>query len=574
MDELPETISPPPKPNREERESNNVIKARLRQKLAAIVPPSDEEEVIEQIENRQSSKIRDLISANFNEASEQRSTFLPSVKPKLDPRASVESNRPNNQLKKFTVERSVVQEPVQPLPSAEATAQKVDAANETINLKEGSRFEIQLPDEPKTVTSSNPKPKVTFTEPTPLPNKVEINSSILEENVSPEMDAEDMVREAIALKWIRMEAHFREIALQCAEQLTETHDYLNPQNWHLYLSYTTSSSSGFAAYSFARSLAARESEDKELFELRAASIGLSADCLFHAKVKKPFVQVVEAKPKSALDYWKMLKDSIGVGFRSGVHREEVCCEETLEAWFASQELVGMHSRSHPMFGRLLGMQFEAKSRIILAGKMEREVMAKSWEKLTLATFLDIIHLGAIFAGFEYPVFSCILLSNYPPSVLETETLLMVIRDIGEYLLIRHHYSNVFDSSIADPRICSVRSGRLSWPLAVAVEHADVTQLSVLRRCYGSDDPLAVLKVKAVFEDIGVPGKFVEWERAARAHCWRGIQQISEEKLVTALQLFFEEPFLALTHRYSAVLDDIINQYSDEKTVTDSNASFD
>ena len=95
------------------------------------------------------------------------------------------------------------------------------------------------------------------------------------------------------------------------------------------------------------------------------------------------------------------------------------------------------------------------------------VESNSLHKLTLSTYFDIMRLGPIFAGFECPISSALLILPYDNQDeenvgKENSKQATLLRDIGEYLVIRHQYCDVFsDASL-------VRAGRLTWPLAVAV----------------------------------------------------------------------------------------------------------
>jgi hypothetical protein len=98
---------------------------------------------------------------------------------------------------------------------------------------------------------------------------------------------------------------------------------------------------------------------------------------------------------------------------------------------------------------------------------------------------------------------------------------------------------------------------------------DEKQLETLVDNYGVDnDVAAVSRVRRVFRDIGVPERFREWERAARAHSLAEIDSIVdatagprgrgiEPEVAHALKIFFEEPFLALTGRHFQTLSSLV-----------------
>jgi hypothetical protein len=62
------------------------------------------------------------------------------------------------------------------------------------------------------------------------------------------------------------------------------------------------------------------------------------------------------------------------GSRDQQERALDVARRRLASWFASTELVGLFCRHHPKFEKLLSLQYEARSRMTMAARMEREVI--------------------------------------------------------------------------------------------------------------------------------------------------------------------------------------------------------
>lgn len=72
----------------------------------------------------------------------------------------------------------------------------------------------------------------------------------------------------------------------------------------------------------------------------------------------------------------------------------------------------------------------------------------------------------------------------------------------------------------------IQSGKCSWLAVVALQRATSAQRALLEECYASSKPEDVDRVKALYEELGLPNTYAVYEETSYSLIRTHIQQIS------------------------------------------------
>ena len=104
----------------------------------------------------------------------------------------------------------------------------------------------------------------------------------------------------------------------------------------------------------------------------------------------------------------------------------------------------------------------------------------------------------------------------------------ILIPLGEYFQIQDDY---FDCYVPPEKLgkigTDILDGKNSWPINVALKHANPTQRQILQDNYGRKDKECEGKVKDVFREVGVEEKFFAYKAETREHIYRSIGAVSE-----------------------------------------------
>jgi len=158
---------------------------------------------------------------------------------------------------------------------------------------------------------------------------------------------------------------------------------------------------------------------------------------------------------------------------------------------------------------------------------------------TLDNYKLIVKYKTAYYSFYLPVALAMLLAG-----IRSEPLFQTAEDIlipmGEYFQIQDDFLDCY----GDPKVIGkigrdIEENKCSWIICTALIHATPAQRQILEKHYGRDNASDVIKVKAVYNEIGIPRLFKDYEEK------------SYKELKTAIDSVLNMPtdvFLDLLHR--------------------------
>lgn len=133
-------------------------------------------------------------------------------------------------------------------------------------------------------------------------------------------------------------------------------------------------------------------------------------------------------------------------------------------------------------------------------------------------------------SFYLPVAAAMYLCGITDEALYT-WMLSIFIPIGEFYTVQDDYLDVAGTPETMGKIgTDIVDGKCTWCIITALAAATPDQRAVLEADYGRKDADAERRVKAVFEEVGIHEKYLEYEARMHAHILGLIEAIPEEGL--------------------------------------------
>ncbi|KAI8467621.1 MAG: farnesyl diphosphate synthase [Monoraphidium minutum] len=149
-------------------------------------------------------------------------------------------------------------------------------------------------------------------------------------------------------------------------------------------------------------------------------------------------------------------------------------------------------------------------------------------RFTKDAYMRIVTYKTAYYTFWLPVACGLLLAGETrPEALDLARDICV--EIGQYFQIQDDFLDCYgDPEVIGKVGTDIEDSKCCWIVCTALEVADADQKEVIKANYGQKDPAAVARVKAVYEALGMKGRFEAYEAASYARL-SGL--ISEQKLL-------------------------------------------
>ena len=132
--------------------------------------------------------------------------------------------------------------------------------------------------------------------------------------------------------------------------------------------------------------------------------------------------------------------------------------------------------------------------------------------------------------------------------------LNILLPLGEYFQIQDDFLDYAGTPGQIGKIgTDIIDNKCSWCINTALAAVSPAQRKVLDENYGQKDVAKEARVKAVFEQVGVPAKYKEYEEAAYRRIMAMIEQIPQ---LEALPTYADEPAVLQRQVFKTFLDKI------------------
>ncbi|XP_020713418.2 farnesyl pyrophosphate synthase-like [Ceratitis capitata] len=104
-------------------------------------------------------------------------------------------------------------------------------------------------------------------------------------------------------------------------------------------------------------------------------------------------------------------------------------------------------------------------------------------------------------------------------------------ELGEYAQILNDYLDSFGNPDFTGKIgTDIQANKCSWLVVKCLELATPEQRAIMEECYGQEDPQKIARVRALYEEMGMPRVFAEFEEEKYKTIKRKIDQTSVPEL--------------------------------------------
>lgn len=135
-----------------------------------------------------------------------------------------------------------------------------------------------------------------------------------------------------------------------------------------------------------------------------------------------------------------------------------------------------------------------------------------------------------------------------------ELALDILLPLGEYFQIQDDFLDYAGTPERIGKIgTDIVDNKCSWCINIALAAASAAQRRVLEENYGHNDAGKEAMVKAVYDDVGIPAKYEEYEEGAYRKIIAMIEQIPEAR---ATPTYGDEPAILQRQVFRDLLDKI------------------
>ncbi|XP_077294514.1 farnesyl pyrophosphate synthase isoform X2 [Arctopsyche grandis] len=147
-------------------------------------------------------------------------------------------------------------------------------------------------------------------------------------------------------------------------------------------------------------------------------------------------------------------------------------------------------------------------------------------KFTMKLYNAIVKYKTAYYTFQMPVSLAMLMSGIddPEMHRQAKTILL---EMGQFFQIQDDFLDCFgDPSVTGKLGSDIQTGTCSWLAVVALQRANPQQKKVMQEHYGGKSDDSVEKIKALYEELGIPNTYATYEETSYNLIKTHIQQIS------------------------------------------------
>nr|CAH0105352.1 unnamed protein product [Daphnia galeata] len=166
-------------------------------------------------------------------------------------------------------------------------------------------------------------------------------------------------------------------------------------------------------------------------------------------------------------------------------------------------------------------------------------------KFTMETYDAIVKYKTAFYSFYLPVAIAMRLAG-----IQDERLFKQAADIllpmGRFFQVQDDYLDCFgDPEVTGKIGTDIEDGKCSWLIVTALPLCDSAQRQLIETRYGSKDPSSVKMVKTLYQQLGIPKLYTEYEENSYKQLTQMIEGIKQQLPTSVFQGFMEKIYKRL-----------------------------
>lgn len=189
------------------------------------------------------------------------------------------------------------------------------------------------------------------------------------------------------------------------------------------------------------------------------------------------------------------------------------------------QLLRQHFSDNPNYTAIVELFHEAVLVTSIGESLDMQTAEKPLDAFTLEQYTAIVHNKTAFYSFYLPVASAMLLAGHD-NAAHFAVAKDILYAIGFFFQVQDDYLDCF----GDPKITGkigtdIQDKKCSWFAVQCLSLANAEQRNVMNQCYGTQAEADVQRVKALYEELGLPRLYSEFEQRSYDEMDQRIQQL-------------------------------------------------
>lgn len=154
------------------------------------------------------------------------------------------------------------------------------------------------------------------------------------------------------------------------------------------------------------------------------------------------------------------------------------------------------------------------------------------DQFTESKYAAIVKYKTAYYSFHLPVSLAMYMAGITDREAHAQMEAIMLR-VGHFFQAQDDYLDCFgDSEVTGKVGTDIQEGKCTWLAVTALKRAREEHRAILQECYGSHDPAKVAKVKALYQVLGLPQLYSEFEEEMYTSLRKDIDKLPCEQLQT------------------------------------------
>lgn len=189
------------------------------------------------------------------------------------------------------------------------------------------------------------------------------------------------------------------------------------------------------------------------------------------------------------------------------------------------QLLRQHFSDNPNYIRIVELFHEAVLVTTIGESLDMQTADKPLDAFTVEQYTAIVHNKTAFYSFYLPVASAMLLAGHN-NATHFAVAKDILYEIGFFFQVQDDYLDCFGDPAVTGKIgTDIQDKKCSWFAVQCLLLASKEQREVMSECYGTQNEEDVLRVKAVYEELGLQRLYSEFEQRSYDEIEKRIQQL-------------------------------------------------
>eukprot|EP00201_Polytomella_parva_P008941 CAMPEP_0175056390 /NCGR_PEP_ID=MMETSP0052_2-20121109/10642_1 /TAXON_ID=51329 ORGANISM="Polytomella parva, Strain SAG 63-3" /NCGR_SAMPLE_ID=MMETSP0052_2 /ASSEMBLY_ACC=CAM_ASM_000194 /LENGTH=354 /DNA_ID=CAMNT_0016321407 /DNA_START=2121 /DNA_END=3185 /DNA_ORIENTATION=- len=205
----------------------------------------------------------------------------------------------------------------------------------------------------------------------------------------------------------------------------------------------------------------------------------------------------------------------------------VACNDYLLLERCIYSILRRHFKTHPAYADLVDLFHEVTFQTChgqLLDLTTAPIGSVDLTKYTLDNYMRIVTYKTAFYSFYLPVACGMILAGITdPKAYDLAKEILI--EMGQYFQVQDDYLDCYGSPEVIGKVgTDIEDNKCSWLICSALQIASPEQKAVIEECYGHKEPEKVARIKALYLELNVEQKYLDYENASYEKLAAAIEQ--------------------------------------------------